>query len=38
VHAAYDGGGSTVMYIGVLVTPGARKEGRGPALLLTGYQ
>jgi len=27
-----------VMYIGVLVTPGARKEGRGPALLLTGYQ
>jgi hypothetical protein len=42
VSAAYDGDGGMMMDhgsdIGLLVTPGARKEGRGPAPLLTAYQ
>jgi len=32
--AAYHGDGSMVMYVILLVSPGARKEGRGPAPLL----
>jgi len=35
VPAAYDGDGSMAMHVGLLVTPGARKEGREPAPLLT---
>jgi len=36
--AAYHGDGSMVMYVVLLAAPGARKEGRGPAPLLTAYQ
>jgi len=37
VPAAYHGDGSMVIYVVLLATPGARKEGRGPAPLLTAY-